>query len=139
MQVKIKNAYLGQAISLLFNLSLKGKQSRHRTKFIKLLDARLKEYAESEMELLKEYAVLDDKGEIVQTEDKKGVKLKDPGQAAECQKELEELREEELVIEGGDAQGMLKTVKAVLDECDKEFKGAEATTYDYLCEQFDIE
>ena len=62
MQVKIKNEKLGQAISLLFNLSLKGKQSRHRSKFIKILDERLKEVAEQEKDILKEHCHLDEEG-----------------------------------------------------------------------------
>ncbi|WP_054751354.1 hypothetical protein [Piscibacillus salipiscarius] len=56
MQVKIKHAKLGQVIDLLFNLSLKGKQSRHRTKFIQKLSERYKEVEEQRIELAKEFA-----------------------------------------------------------------------------------
>jgi len=42
-----------------------------------------------------------------------------------------------MVLEGGDAQGMLKTVKQVLTDCDEPFSGEEAMTYDYLCDQFE--
>ncbi|MEW9503424.1 hypothetical protein AB1471_16800, partial [Jeotgalibacillus marinus] len=62
MQVKIINEKLGQVINLLFDLPLKGKQSRHRSKCIKALDERLKEVAEQEQELLKEHCHLDEEG-----------------------------------------------------------------------------
>lgn len=134
MLVKIENAKLGQAINLLFNLSLKGKQSRHRTKFIKLLDERLKEVAEQENELLKEHCHLDEKGEPKTLDNGTKWDVKD---LEAFSKDKKELYEEELVIDGGDAHGMLKTVKQVLLECDKEFSGQEAMTYDYLCDQFE--
>ncbi|MEW9503398.1 hypothetical protein AB1471_16655, partial [Jeotgalibacillus marinus] len=62
MKVEIKNEILGQAISLLFDLPLKGKQSRQRSKLVKVLDERLKEVAEQEQELLKEHCRLDEEG-----------------------------------------------------------------------------
>jgi hypothetical protein len=48
-----------------------------------------------------------------------------------------ELYEEERVIDGGDNQVMLQTVKKVLEDCDKEFSMQEADTYDYLCDAFE--
>ena len=134
MQVKITNEKLGQAISLLFDLSLKGKQSRHRSKFIKALDERLKEVAEQEQELIKEHCHLDD-------EDKP--KTKNNGQEWDVKnvvafrKDKIELLEEGLVIDGGDNEDMLKTVKTVLFDCEKEFRGQDAQVYDYLCDQFE--
>ncbi|MFD2657680.1 hypothetical protein ACFSUP_16360, partial [Gracilibacillus thailandensis] len=44
---------------------------------------------------------------------------------------------EQLVIDGGDNKEMLKTVKNVLLNCNKEFSGKEAVIYDYLCDQFE--
>ncbi|SFP37387.1 Protein of unknown function, partial [Halolactibacillus halophilus] len=51
--------------------------------------------------------------------------------------DYEELLNESFVIDGGDHQEMLKTIKRVLDECDKNFSGQEAVVYDYICEQFE--
>lgn len=134
MQVKIENQKLGQAINLLFNLSLKGKQSRHRTQFIKALEEKLKDFAEQEKELLKEHCNLDENGEPKTIENGTKWDVKDLKAFA---KDRTELYEEERVFEGGDAQGMLKTVKDILLNCDKEWRGQEATIYDYLCEQFE--
>ncbi|WP_117161347.1 DUF1617 family protein [Paraliobacillus sp. X-1268] len=132
MQVTIKNAHLGQATSLLFDLALKGKQSRHRTKFIKLLAERSKEVEEQRKQLAEEHAKKDDEGKAIINDEKYDI----PDQEA-FKKDYQELLDELLIIEGGDAQGMLKTVKKVLDECDKEFSGQEAVVYDYLCDQFE--
>ncbi len=134
MQVKIENQKLGQAINLLFNLSLKGKQSRHRTQFIKALEEKLKDFAEQEKELLKEHCYLDEKGEPKTIENGTKWDVKDLDAFA---KDRTELYEEERVFEGGDAQGMLKTVKDILLNCDKEWQGQDAVIYDYLCEQFE--
>jgi len=132
MKVEIENRYLGQAISLLFDLSLRGKQSRHRTKFVKLLNDRLKEVEEQRIELAKEHAKKDENGEPIIREDR--VEIEDKEGFA---KELEELYAEKLVLEGGDLQETLKVVKDVLLNCDKEFSRQEAVIYDYLCEQFE--
>jgi hypothetical protein len=132
MKVEIENRYLGQAISLLFDLSLRGKQSRHRTKFVKLLNDRLKEVEEQRIQLAKEHAKKDENGEPITNDGKFDIEDMDA-----FMKDLEELYDEKMVIEGGDAQGMLKTVKDVLLNCDKEFSGQEAMIYDYLCDIFE--
>lgn len=134
MIVKIENNKLGQVIDLLFDLSLKGKQSRHRTKFIKLLSERFQEYQNDFKLLLKEHCHLDDNGNPKTTTDGQHWDVKDVDAFIKDKKELDE---EEIVIEGGNYHGMLKTVKEVLFNCDKEFRGQEAMIYDYICEKFE--
>ncbi|WP_112181372.1 DUF1617 family protein [Paraliobacillus zengyii] len=132
MQVTIKNAQLGQATSLLFDLNLKRKQSRHRTEFIKILAERSKKVEEQRKQIAEEHSKKDDEGKAIINDDRYDIE----DQKA-FKEDYQELLDESLIIEGGDAQGMLKTVKKVLDECDKEFSGQEAVVYDYLCEQFE--
>ncbi|GER73444.1 DUF1617 family protein [Weizmannia acidilactici] len=134
MQVKIENQKLAQSINLLYNLSLKGKQSRHRTKFINALREKYQEFAQDERELLKEHCNLDENGEPKTIENGTKWDVKDLDAFTTAKNEL---FEEERVFDGGDAQEMLKTVKEVLLNCDKEFAGAEAEIYDYLCDQFE--
>lgn len=138
MQVKIENQKLVPSINLLYGLSLKGKQSRHRTKFIKLLNERVEELKEQENELLKEHCNLDEEGKpkIIKAEQGDQWDVKD---IEAFTRDKKELYEEEMVLEGGDAQGMLSTVKKVLLDCDSEWTGYEADIYDYLCEQFEME
>jgi len=132
MKVAIENGKLGQAISLLFDLPLKGKQSRHRTKFVRLLADRQEEVEKGRIELAKEHAKKDEDGEPIATDGAYDIEDRD-GFA----KDLQELYDEEMIIEGGDVSGMLKTVKAVLENCDKELSRQEAVIYDYLCDQFE--
>ncbi|WP_079708007.1 DUF1617 family protein [Paraliobacillus ryukyuensis] len=132
MQVTIKNAQIGQAIDLLFHLALKGKESRHRTKLIKLLAERLKEVEEQRKVLAEEYANKDGEEKPIIKDDKYEI-----GDQDAFQLDIQELYDEEIVIEGGDNQGMLETIKKVLDNCDKDFSGKEAVIYDYLCDQFE--
>ncbi|WNF31631.1 DUF1617 family protein [Aeribacillus composti] len=133
MILKIEKAKLAPIINLFYDLSLRGKQSRHRSKFIKLLSERLEEYQEDLKELLKEHCNLDEKGEPIVKEDNT-FDVKDIDAFIKDRKELDE---EEIVIEGGDYQDMLKTVKEILMNCDREFSGQEAMIYDYICERFE--
>ena len=132
MKIAIENGKLGQAISLLFDLPLKGKQSRHRTKFIERLNARLEEVENDRIALAKEHAKKDEDGKAIKSDGHFDIADRDA-----FAKDLQELYEEELIIEGGDVSGMLKTVKEVLENCDKELSGQEAVIYDYLCDQFE--
>lgn len=133
MQISIQNEKLVLVINLLFQLPLKGKQSRQRSKLIKLLDERLEEVAEQEKELLKEHCHLDENGEPKKKNDDKEW---DVINLEAYRKDRKELYEEELVIEGNNNTGMLSAVKKVLDECEMELSGADAAAYDYLCDQF---
>ncbi|QXE02777.1 DUF1617 family protein [Terribacillus sp. DMT04] len=135
MQVKIENAKLGQAIDLLFNMPLKGKKSRHRSKLVKLLQERLKEVGDQELDLIKEFAGEDEEGNPKRKEDG-SFAIDNP---KEFRQQQDELFEEEYVIDGGDAQGMLKTVKEVLLNYDEELSGQKAVIYDYLCDAFEEE
>ncbi|SET94567.1 hypothetical protein SAMN05421676_1122 [Salinibacillus kushneri] len=129
---KIKNVYLKEAAELLFNLTLKGKQSRHRTKLVNIMSDRLKEVEEQRVKLAKEYSYVDEKGNPkeengrFQIEDHVGF-----------QNEVEELFNEHLVVEGEDNRIMLQTVADALLKTDEEFSGQEAQVYDYLCQQFE--
>ncbi|WP_018934313.1 DUF1617 family protein [Gracilibacillus lacisalsi] len=134
MQVKIENRMLKPSIELLLDFPLKGKKSRHRTKFIKQLQDRLKEVDQNRAQLAKEHAKSDEDGEPIVIDDGKRYDIED--QEA-FQADLKELYDEALVIDGGDNEGMLKTVKTVLLNSDKEWSGQQAFVYDYLCEQFE--
>ncbi|MGD6873025.1 DUF1617 family protein [Sutcliffiella horikoshii] len=134
MKIAIENGKLGQAIDLLFNLSLIGKQSRHRTSLILIMNERLKEVEVQEKELLKEHCYLDEAGEPKKKDNDQYWDIKDIETFVQDKKEL---MEEELVIEGGDHHGMLKTVKSILLDCDVEFSRQQAVIYDYLCELFE--
>ena len=134
MIVRIENRYLKQAIDLLFNLSLRGKQSRHRTRFIKLLNERFVQVEEERKQLAEEFAEKDKDGKPIVENDR----YKIVGDNREqFQKEFEELMSEDFVIEGENYKETLEVVKDILLNCDEYFSGEQAFVYDYLCEQFE--
>lgn len=132
MKVEIQNLYVKQAIDLLYDLSLKGKESRHRSKFIKLLNERLKEIEEDRIALAKEYSHLDDEGNPIVKNNRYDIKDQES-----FNKELNELYDEVFVIEGENNKEIIKTVYKIIKNCDKEFSGAEAMTYEYLYDQLE--
>lgn len=132
MKIKIQNKYLLPSINLLYDLSLKGKESRHRTRFIKLLQEQLKEVEEERKQLAEEFSRKDKNGKPI-IEDNKYVLENEK----EFYKEFNELMDEEFIIEGANHEETLKTVKTILLECEVAFSGQDAMVYDYLCEQFE--
>jgi len=133
MKVSIKYSHIGESINFLYNLTLKGKQSRHRTRFVKVLQEKLKAISEEELELVKEFAGVDEEGNPNTKEDG-SFAIEDVKGFVAQQKEL---FEEVFVIEGGDHHGMLKTVKEILLNYDEEISGKQAEVFDYLCERFE--
>ena len=134
MIVRIENRYLKQAIDLLFNLSLRGKQSRHRTRFIKLLNERFVKVEEERKQLAEEFAEKYKDGKPIVENDR----YKIVGDNREqFQKKFEELMSEDFVIEGENYKETLEVVKDILLNCDEYFSGEQAFVYDYLCEQFE--
>jgi hypothetical protein len=134
MNFKIENSKIAGTINLLSKLSLKGKQSRHRSKMIKDLNSHLKDVAEQEQELLKEHCYLDENDEPKKTSDGQNWDVKD---VKSFVKDRNELYEEIFVLEGGNVTGYLKTVKEVLLDSNEEWSGSEAELYDYLCDELE--
>lgn len=138
MQVKFKNMIINEAIEFFYELKLKGRQSRMRSKLIKLLNERSQEFVEQQQELLKEHCNLDEQGnpKIIKKDGNEVYDIKDLEAYA---KDRQELFEEEYIIEGADNQLMLRTVREILDECDVELSGRKAVLYDHLCEIFKVD
>lgn len=136
LTVRIKNHTLNPVVDFLYDLSLKGKESRHRTKLIKTLSNRVEEVVEHQNELLKQHCHLDEEGNPKMTNDGKNYDVID---VAAFSKDREDLYGEEVVIDGEDSQVMLTTVRGVLDDLDIEMSGQQAVLYDYLCQQFKVD
>ncbi|MFE5430285.1 hypothetical protein [Peribacillus simplex] len=133
MQVKIQYKYVVEAINFLSDMNLKGKQSIHRTRFIKLLSEKLKQISEEEMELVKEFAGVDDDGKPIRTKEG-NFAIKD---AEEFLKQQKEYFQEYYVIEGGDAHGMLKTMKEIIENYNQEVSGKDAEVFEHLFTAFE--
>ena len=135
MKIHLKSHYLVPLIPFLQGMKLKGERSRARSKFLALA---LEQYAalhESELELLKEYAVLDVDGNPKAAADG-SFSLKE-GSTNEYHAEHGKLFNEVAEIEGGTYAEHLALMRKVLLEYDEELDGENAALYDALCDAFE--
>lgn len=142
MELRIKNRLIVAIHKFLYEIPLKGKQSRHRTRFIKKLENKLQEVQQEEHEIRKQYCILDDDGEPKTTElpnNQVSLVFEDNNKKQDYWRERHELMDEEFIIDDADSQAMLDTIKIVLHGYDGEMSGDDADVYDYLCEKFGIE
>ncbi|MCY9003272.1 hypothetical protein [Peribacillus frigoritolerans] len=133
MQVKVQYKYVIEVINFLSEISLKGKQSIHRTRFIKLLSEKLKQISEEELQLIKEFTGTDENGNPNKNEDG-SFAIDDIN---EFKKQQNDYLSDFYVIEGGDAHGMIKTMKGLIENYDKEVSGKEADTFEHLYTAFE--
>src|SRR5699024_2033295 len=126
MKLKIDNIKVGGAIKILDKLPLKGLKSIHRTSLSEQLQEHLKRIINEEDELRKEYCHLDDEENPKEIDGK--LDLKDEEDV------IIEFYKEKVIIDSGDSQVMLKSVKQSMEETDVEFKGEEAYQFADLYE-----
>jgi hypothetical protein len=131
--MKLKNYQLKYLIELLSALTLKGKQSRMRTKFLKPLCTYYNEEVLSEFQNLQtEYAFKDENGDIIYIdEEKTQFNVKE-----EFLEHEQELWNEEYIIDLTDSNKMaLLSISEILLEGEFEVSGEIAAMYDIWCEE----
>lgn len=136
MEVKIENMIIERIVEMFFEMKLKGKKSRHRTKFIQFLTDKVAEKEKNEKQLLEEYCEKDENGELKANEEGTHYDIKDMD---EYVRELQELNMEKVVFGGSENEETIKVVRDILDECEEEYSGYDATIYNHLCELFKVD
>ena len=132
--IKLQNKYLKNVADFLQNtVSAKGKKNIHRMRIVKALQERNKEVGEEEVTLLKEYAQLDDKGELKRN-DAGGFSIEDTKGFGEQHKAL---YDEYFVIDDKNLESALKTVEKLVNDYDKELSGKQAEAHFILVEAFE--
>ena len=134
MRIKLQNRYIIPLVPFLQNIKLKGEKSRARSKFLALATAAYNALHQSEVELLKEYAVLDEAGNPAENGDG-SFNLKEETKK-EYFTERQKLFEEEAEIEGGTYTAHLALMRQILAEYDEVLDGEEAALYDALWDAF---
>lgn len=132
--MQIKNKDISNTYKMLFDLELKGKTSRLRSRFNRLLHDHYNNTVQAEEnELRNQYAIKDENNEII-IDDKGNFKVTE-----EYLNEMNILLNEELHIDLNEAnKEMLLTVANLfLDEELITVSGELAETYDSVCEQFE--
>lgn len=133
--IKLQNADLVPVGNFLGKLKLKGKASRGRTKLIKLLGAKNKEYNEDREEIRDPYFEHDDKGERVIKDN--AYVLKDSTKGADLNKELVALAKEEAVVEFTEYSEKFQALYDALNAYSYELADADATLYDLLMDELE--
>lgn len=154
-QLVLKNEYLisnptvglVSLYSFLGDLKLHNRESRNRSRFMALLEPRVKEIQEERSKLATEYAEKNKDGQPVSL-DKSGKETQNPSEIVgyrippENQKKLadefQEIMDEEFVVDvTPEREGTVKTVKEIVLDCDLEFEGLMASQYDNWCQAFE--
>ena len=136
MKVILKNYELVPSIEFLQSMELVANESRPVTKFVKLLNDALTSVGESQIALIKQYGVHDEKGELALTADGSDY-LIDPEKRDDYEVQARELLNEEVVIEGGPFVKVIERLPAVLEKYDVKISGRDAIIYDRLLDEFE--
>lgn len=144
--LKLKNANFIGLVRWLQGQQLQGKQSRLRTNFVDVCMDHVKAIDEHRIELLKQYAHKDDKGNYVMITDELGREnydIDDPDMAV-LNKEFEKFMDEEYVIalpnetwQAGHLRKLFGFVSELLESTTHKFQGKEAEDYDRWCSAFE--
>lgn len=132
MKFEVEYARLADCINLLDKLKLKGLKSIHRTRLSKDLGEKLNKVAEEQEDIKKEYATKDKDGEPVVEKDDKGNESYVYEDDMALRKALLEFAKERYVVDSGDSQVYLKSVKSALENDESDWDGAQAYTFEYL-------
>ncbi|HGH5541209.1 DUF1617 family protein [Staphylococcus pseudintermedius] len=136
MKLTLKNVEINKVSTFMYKLELKAKQSRSRTKFMRLLDEKQEEYKEGNDELLSMYVVKDEAGQPKIVDNQYEF---ENGNLEKYIDERAELDNEEVIFNLEDYPKVFETLFEVLDELDIQLKEEDAVTYDRLCEVFRVE
>ena len=121
-------------------LSLYGRESRERTKFVELLSEEVKEHEAMRLDILKKYADLDPvtKEPIVITSEDKSEHFQIPDEKLkEFSDEMVEYLEEDFTVSGDGNKQRLKTLKTVVLDTPEKIDPQVAGEYDKWCEAFE--
>ena len=135
--LKLKNRELAPAINLLASLDFKNKKSRNRTKLVNLLTPPLKEFQTELDKLSDEFSLKDSDGTAIPADNGQGGNKVIPSKAKEYKKQLEELQDEVVTIEGGTYVSNIDALYQDLVKLDKVLSGADAQAYDRLLDEYE--
>lgn len=134
-KIVLKNSQLTPAKLLLLSLTLKPKQSRCRSKLIRLIDPAIEGLQESQQELFRRYCKTDSDGELLHDSD--GSVKPIEGTIAEFGEEMTALANEEVTITGGIYSQNIDQIPEILAEITDDLRGESAEVYDALMDQFE--
>lgn len=135
MTIRMYNAEVETVANYLLGLSLKGKFSRMRTRFVKTLQEQVGIIQAEHQEIIKEHSELDENGEPKVIEKEDGHKVYDIKDIEAFNKEYFELINEPFIIEVTESnKTVVEAVRDAVWSDEKEYSGQDALFYDRICE-----
>lgn len=132
--MRMKNIEVEPLVEFIMKFELKGKESRMRTRFARLLSERIQMVNEEHQQLLKNYSNLDEDGNVIVLE-REGKSFYDVVDKQKFSREYFLLMNEDYVIDlNEERKEMLILVKELILDCEMTFKYEEALQYDRWCE-----
>lgn len=137
--MKIENIMLEPLANFLMSFELKGKDSRIRTKFVKLLTEKITQLQDDGFALIKDYAELDEDGEPKQVENDGKLFYDIPRENRKTYNDeyTALMKENSIIDETESNRELILVIKELVLNCELTFKGKEAIEYDFYCEIFE--
>lgn len=137
--MKFKNYEVEPLGRTLFNLALKGTETRMRTRFVNLLDAQLSNVIGAERQaLINQYAKKNEIGDLIRSKENQDIIELEESTQQEFYYELDTLMNEYFYIEENEANKMMiLSVAEMMIKGDFEVSGDVAAMYDKWYEQFE--
>ncbi|MGT2964210.1 DUF1617 family protein [Streptococcus acidominimus] len=137
MQLTLKNKDLTTLMTILEKVEVRNmKANRGRAKLSAHAASKLNEYLQDETEILKEYVAVTENGTFKRDETGNLIMI-DPGKMQEVNELLNELRDEEVVIKGGEYSKRYLDFLEFLSEYDGELTLGEVELVDQLLDQYE--
>lgn len=137
--ITLKNHELGATLKFIETMELKAAAaSRHRSKFKGELIKAVKGLQEAELAIYDQYGKKDGDGKLIINEARTNYEIEDEFKS-QFYKEMNELLEEEVTIEGGLYSRNFAKFGQVLAEYNGVISGQEADIYDRLMDEFEKE
>lgn len=136
MELKLKNYQIIKTLEFLRDLKLKGRYSIARTRLQRALEEEIKQLQADETDLAKQYAQVDENGELIITDDE--ISFDSAETQAEYLEERKVMLEQTATIQLNSYAEHGDLVKEFLRDLDMELDGDTADIYDVLCEQLNV-
>lgn len=138
MKFELKNKDLNIFLQIIDKLTiLSMRVNRGKAKVFSAISEKLEEYKHDEEEILKEYIVTDESGQLMQ-EDGNFI-LKENVTIVEINRQLSELQDEIITISSGDYTNRFTDFFDWLSDCEENFTTQEAILIDSILEQFEAQ
>ncbi|HEP4043677.1 TPA: DUF1617 family protein [Streptococcus pyogenes] len=137
MELTLKNEELNTFYSVLDKIKVTNmRANRGRAKLLSKVEAKLREYAKDEVDIIDQYVAKNDDGKWI-VDEKGNTKIEDTSKLAELNGFLDELASEPIIIKGGEYSKRFIDFLEYLAESEDEFTSEEIVLIDNILEQYE--